>query len=57
MELVESRTGFKPPSNSDYEALVKRMRSWPSAFVKQLAVLDHQKISAFILTAMAQGAQ
>ncbi len=52
MELVESRTGFKTPSNQDYEALVQRMQKWPSAFVQQLAALDHEKISAFILNAM-----
>jgi len=57
MELVESRTGFKTAgrSNKDYEALVQRMQQWPSAFVQQLAALDHEKISAFILNAMAQG--
>jgi MerR family transcriptional regulator, thiopeptide resistance regulator len=54
MELVESNTGYKTPSNQDYEALVERMQKWPPAFVKQLAALDHQKISAFILNAMAQ---
>jgi MerR family transcriptional regulator, thiopeptide resistance regulator len=55
MELVESRTGFKTPSNQDYEALVQRIQSWPPAFIQQLAALDRERISAFILNAMAQG--
>jgi DNA-binding transcriptional MerR regulator len=42
MELVESNTGFKPPSNKDYEALVRRSQKWPSAFVQQLAALDRE---------------
>jgi len=54
MELVESKTGFKTPSNRDYEALVQRTQKWPSAFVQQLAALDRERISAFILNAMAQ---
>jgi len=57
MELVESNTGYKTPSNQDYEALVKRLQNWPSAFMQQLAALDREKISAFILKAMAQGGQ
>jgi MerR family transcriptional regulator, thiopeptide resistance regulator len=55
MELVESRTGFKTPSNADYEALVQRIQKWPSAFTRQLYALDRERISAFILNAMAQG--
>jgi DNA-binding transcriptional MerR regulator len=57
MELVESKTGLKTPSNQDYEALVQRIQKWPSAFVQQLAALDHERISAFILNALAQGVQ
>ena len=57
MEVVESNTGYKAPSNQDYEALVKRLQNWPPAFMQQLAALDREKISAFILNAMAQGCQ
>jgi MerR family transcriptional regulator, thiopeptide resistance regulator len=55
MEMVESRTGFRTPSNADYEALVQRIQSWPPAFMQQLTALDRERISAFILNAMAQG--
>lgn len=57
MELVESNTGYKTPSNKDYEAIIQRVQNWPSAFVQQLAALDHERISAFVLKAMAQGAR
>ena len=56
MELVESNTGFKTPSNQDYEALVRRIQSWPPAFMQQLTALDRERISAFILNAMGQTA-
>jgi len=55
MELVESRAGFKTPSNKDYEALVQRIQNWPAAFVQQLAARNRDTVSAFVLKAMAQG--
>ncbi len=54
MELMESGTGVKPPSNEEYGAMVQRAQNWPPAFVRELAMLDRGRIAEFVLRACAQ---
>lgn len=55
MEVMESGTGSRVPTNETYEAIVQRLQRWPSALVNEIAALDRHKIARFVLKALAVG--
>jgi len=53
MELIESRTGGHPDMKGSYESYTRWMNDWPSAIHERIRALRLEKISEFILKAMA----
>jgi hypothetical protein len=54
MELIESRTGGHPDMKASYESYTRWMNDWPSAIHQRIKTLSLEKISEFILKAMAR---
>jgi hypothetical protein len=54
MELIESRTGGHPDMRGSYESYTRWMNDWPSAIHERIKTLSMEKISEFILRAMAR---
>lgn len=57
LELIESRTGARLgadlATNKEYEGYLRWMDSWPPAIHQRIRAIDMNKVSGFILKAMA----
>lgn len=54
LELIESRTGGHPDMKVPYETYLRWMDAWPAAIHRKIRTLSMEKISQFILKAIAE---
>ncbi len=54
MELIESRTGSRAGTREHYESYLRWMDGWPPAIHQKIRALEMDKISGFILKALAR---
>lgn len=52
MELMESGTGAVEANNANYEKIIQWMQAWPEDFQREIAALDLERISGFVLMAL-----